>query len=258
LQWLNVGHAERVAWISAHLVVRSAGGCDETTSSLRLTGVLLRQGPTWLVQQLHFSSPTPAERTAGFTSSLDAITAVVEQERVDLCNCAAPDGTVTLLFTDIENSTPIAEELGDLRWIELLREHNRIVRECLVLHGGEEVKTIGDAFMVAFGSARRALLCAIAIQRAVAAGAIEDGEGRVRVRIGLHPGEPVREGNDFYGKSVVLASRIAGQARGGEILVSSLLRELAESAGDIRFDDGQERPLKSLAGQHRLYAVLWA
>ena len=256
VQRLRISHAQHIAWIAAHAVARSGAGCDERTLSLQLTGVLERQGEGWVFQQLHISSPSLAD-PAGFASSLDAVTAFVEQERVDLCNCAAPDGTVTLLFTDIENSTPLAEEVGDLRWIELLREHNRILRDCISLHGGEEVKTIGDAFMVAFGSARRALLCAIAIQQSMSSFELDGEERQIRVRIGLHPGEPVREGNDFYGKSVVLASRIAGKASGGQILVSSLLRDLAESAGDVRFDDGHEASLKGLSGSHRLYSVLW-
>ena len=77
------------------------------------------------------------------------------------------------------------------------------------------------------------------------------------MRAGLHAGEPVREADDFYGKSVVLASRIAGQARGGEILVSSLLKELAESAGDIEFGEARVAELKGFAGTHTMFPVVW-
>lgn len=170
LQWRRISVTGSLAWIAAEAVGHTTVGCNELTLPLRFTGVLERRDATWLFQQLHWSTPAVTQAAdASFPTSLDAVTSVVEQERVDLCNCAAPDGTVTLLFTDIENSTPMAEELGDLRWIDVLREHNAIVRECIALHGGSEVKTIGDAFMVAFGSARRALLCAIDIQRAVSA-----------------------------------------------------------------------------------------
>ncbi len=79
----------------------------------------------------------------------------------------------------------------------------------------------------------------------------------MRVRIGLHAGEPVREGNDFHGKSAIFASRIAGEATGGEILVSALLHELTESAGDIRFGAGREVELKGLAGTHQVYPVVF-
>src|SRR5206468_1190921 len=90
---------------------------------------------------------------------------------------AAPDGTVTILFTDIEGYTAMTERLGDLRAQEVLRAHNAIIREQVTAHGGFEVKSQGDGFMVAFSSARRAILCAIAMQRE-SAGDIPFGEGR--------------------------------------------------------------------------------
>src|SRR5947209_19222319 len=94
--------------------------------------------------------------------------------------------------------------------------------------------------MVVFGSARRALLCAIGVQQGISRYGADHPEHAVRVRVGLRAGEPVREGNDFHGRSVIFASRIAGEASGGEILASALLRELTESAGDIRFDAGRD------------------
>ena len=77
------------------------------------------------------------------------------------------------------------------------------------------------------------------------------------MRIGLHTGEFVQEKEDFFGKNVILASRIADQAQGGEILVSSPLKELTESSGDIRFGEAQEMDLKGLAGSNRVYPVEW-
>src|SRR3970282_1532554 len=110
---------------------------------------------------------------------------------------------------------------------ELLREHNAIVRQQVKSHGGFEVKSEGDGFMLAFQSARRALQCAIDIQRAFAE-RNEAAEEAIRVRIGLHTGEAIKEGDDFFGKHVTLAVCVAGQAQGGQILVSSLLKELTE------------------------------
>ena len=181
----------------------------------------------------------------------------VGQEQPDLRANAAPDGTVTLLFTDIDESTEMTERLGDLRWMGVLREHNAIVRERVAAHGGFEVKTIGDAFMVAFQSARRALTCSMDIQRAFAAYSRENPECAIRIRVGLHAGEPVREGDDFYGKSVIVASRIAGQARGGEILVSALLRDLVESSGDIKFGEPRQAELKGFAQRYEVIPILW-
>jgi class 3 adenylate cyclase len=195
--------------------------------------------------------------TADVRSSIDAVAEAVEDERPDLSNAAAPDGTVTILFSDIEGSTAMTERLGDRRWLEVLREHNRVVRDQVRDHEGFEVKSQGDGFMIAFSSARRALDCAISVQRAFAAQADERPDEAVRVRIGMHTGEAIREQDDFFGRNVILAARIAAQAEGQEILVSSLLKELTESSGDIAFGEAREVVLKGLTGTYRLHAVDW-
>ena len=195
-----------------------------------------------------------------FKTSIDAVGAAVQSERPNLpSQTVAPDGTVTLLFTDIEGSTPLNEQLGDQRWLALLKEHNALVRAQLQAHDGYEVKTEGDGFMVAFSSGRKALQCAIAIQRTFSAHDWDGqtGEAGIQVRIGLHTGEMIQDAGDFYGKHVNLAARIASEARGGEILVSSLLQELAHSGGDIAFGDGREVALKGLSGTQRVFAVGW-
>jgi class 3 adenylate cyclase len=81
---------------------------------------------------------------------------------------------------------------------------------------------------------------------------------RLRVRIGLHSGQAIREEDDFYGRSVVLAARIASEARGGEILVSALVRELTEPSGEFAFGDPTDVELKGLSGMHRLSSVRWS
>ncbi len=189
-------------------------------------------------------------------TSIDALTATVQVERPDLRAHAAPDGTVTLLFTDIVDSTPLNERLGDQRWMELLREHNDIVRSQVADHQGYEVKTEGDGFMIAFSSARRALQCAIAIQHAFAR-RNETADEPVRVRAGLHTGEMIQDAGDFYGRHVNLAARIASEAKGGEILVSALLKELTESGGDVEFGKARNAELKGLAGTQRVFPVDW-
>jgi len=153
-------------------------------------------------------------------------------------------------------ATAITERLGDRRWLELLRAHNVIVREQVAAHEGFEVKSEGDGFMLAFQSARRGIECGVDIQRAFAE-RNESAREPIRVRIGLHTGEAIKEADDFFGKNVILAARIAGQAQGGEILVSSLLKELTESGGDIAFGEGREVELKGLSGQHRVFEVEW-
>ena len=130
------------------------------------------------------------------------------------------------------------------------------MRKRVAAHEGFEVKSEGDGFMLAFQSARKALECAVDIQRAFA-DRNAFAEEPIRVRIGLHTGEALKEADDFFGKNVILAARIAGQAKGGEILVSSLLKELTESAVGVTFGDGREVELKGLSGQHRVFEVVW-
>ncbi len=189
-------------------------------------------------------------------TSIDAVASTVYTEKPDLRQHASPDGTVTILFSDIEGSTAKTEELGDQRWMEVLREHNAIVREQLAAHDGFEVKSEGDGFMLAFQSARKALQCAVETQKAFAKRA-ESSDQPINVRMGLHTGEVIKEGDDFFGKHVNLAARIAGQAAGGEILVSSLLKELTASGGDIKFSVGRALELKGLSGPYEVYGVEW-
>ena len=206
-------------------------------------------------------------------TSIDVVAESVGRERPEIATHAAPDGTVTIMFSDIEDSTVLTERLGDQAWQDLLRKHNALIREQLRAHDGYEVKTMGDGFMVAFQSAKKGLDCAIAIQRAVRQRwpMMDDGRSRwtataihprrsIRhvhpVRIGLHAGEAIKDGDDFYGKNVILASRVAGKAVGGEILVSSLLRALVESSvGAAMFGEPREVELKGLAGAHTVFAV---
>jgi class 3 adenylate cyclase len=189
-------------------------------------------------------------------TSVDEVASTVASERPSLRRAAAPDGTVTILFSDIERSTALNERLGDVRWLELLRIHNRLVRDQVRAHDGFEVKAQGDGFMIAFPSARRAIQCARAIRDAVGRDLSGHPDGPIRVRIGLHTGEAIREESDFYGKNVVVAARITDQARGGEILASSVVKALTDSAGDIRFDGEREVELAGLAGTHTVYEVV--
>jgi class 3 adenylate cyclase len=189
-------------------------------------------------------------------TSVGQVASSVGSERPSLRPAAAPDGTVTMLFSDIEGSTALNERLGDVRWLELLRAHHALVREEVQRHGGYEVKSQGDGFMIAFPSARRAVECARAIQAAIESELGQHPDGPVRLRIGLHTGEAMREEADFYGKNVALAARIADQARGGEVLASSVVKQLTESAGDIDFEDEREVELAGLSGRHTVYRVV--
>lgn len=180
-----------------------------------------------------------------------------EAERMgdEIRHLAAPDGTVTILFSDIEASTEIVDELGDRRAGEIFAIHNDIVRGHVKAHGGFEVKAQGDGFMLAFSGASRALRCAIAIQRDLAEHAALHPEEAVRVRMGLNTGEALREGNDFLGRTVIVAARLADEAKGGEIAVSSVLRELCSATGEFTFSPARDVMLKGFAGTQTIYTV---
>lgn len=174
-----------------------------------------------------------------------------------LNGAGAPGGTVTILFSDIEGFTEINERLGDRKAQEIVRTHNAIVRGNVGACGGFEVKTAGDGFMIAFDSASRALRCAQAIQHELAAYNRSHPEQPIKVRMGLHTGEAIRDNEDFLGRTVIVASRIADSACGGEILVSALLKELVTGTGEFRFGDPREVELKGLSGTHQVVPVLW-
>ena len=167
----------------------------------------------------------------------------------------SPSGLVTILFTDVEGSTALTQRLGDAKARELLREHERMVREALKAHGGFEVKTMGDGFMASFSSATKALECAIAVQRAFEEHN-ESAEEPIKVRVGLNAGEPIAEDDDLFGTAVNEAARITAAAKGGEILVSDVVRQLVKGRVFL-FADRGETNLKGFDEPVRLFEVRW-
>jgi class 3 adenylate cyclase len=189
--------------------------------------------------------------------SIEQLAGWAEVEQPDLRRMASRDGTVTILFSDIEDSTAINEELGDRAWVRILGAHDSIVRARVEEHGGHIVKAQGDGFMVAFASPEEALRCAIEIQRSLAAGNRRLRKAQIRVRIGIHVGEAVAKDGDLFGRNVAYAARVASEADGGEILVSSEVSEAAADAGEIRFTRPRPAELKGIPGEHQLLAVQW-
>jgi class 3 adenylate cyclase len=143
-----------------------------------------------------------------------------------------PAGTVTLLFTDIEGSTRLIEELGEEGYVRALAEHRRLLRDALSGHGGVEVDTQGDAFLYAFSDPVEALAAAADGQAALAS-------GHVAVRVGLHTGELQLTGEGYAGRELHRAARIAASGHGGQVVVSAATRA---------FVDGELVEL----GEHRL------
>jgi class 3 adenylate cyclase len=164
-------------------------------------------------------------------------------------------GLRTVLFTDIVGHTEMMQRLGDAKGRDVLREHERITRETLKQHGGAEVKTMGDGFLASFGSVTKAMDCAIALQRAFAAHT-ESMPEPLHVRVGLNAGEPIEEDGDLFGSTVILASRIAANAHGGEILIPETVRGLLSGKSFLFSDRGEFVP-KGFDDAVRLYEVRW-
>jgi class 3 adenylate cyclase len=163
-----------------------------------------------------------------------------------------------MMVTDIAESTSFAERLGDRRWIEVLAEHNVLVREHVARHGGTEVKSQGDGFLVVFPSARRAIMAAVDVQRALASYRDDHPDTPIEVRVGLHTGEIVDVDGDVFGQNVVVAVRITDHAEPSEIVVSGLTRDLTVSGGDLSFGPADQVELKGLSEPWRIHRVTWS
>jgi DNA-binding NarL/FixJ family response regulator/class 3 adenylate cyclase len=165
--------------------------------------------------------------------------------------------TVTVLFADVEGSTALLERLGQARWLRALADYEAVLSATLERHGGTLVKALGDGHLLSFPSARAALRCAVAIQRSLPLESAPD----LRVRMGMHTGEPEIREDDLQGRTVVKAARIADLAHGGEILVSGIVRELAQADEDLEeeiwFEDSREVELRGLRGRHLVLSAKW-
>lgn len=163
------------------------------------------------------------------------------------------DRWVTAMFTDIVGSTALAGRLGDAAYAEVLATHRRTVRDVLAAHGGTEVGTQGDGFLVTFASPAAAVSCAVALQQRLAAER-DDADRTPHVRIGLHAGEAHARDGDVVGQMVNVAARVADTAGADEIVVTE---SVAEHAGDVAVDDLGLRSLDGLPTPRHLLAVRW-
>ncbi len=166
-----------------------------------------------------------------------------------------PTGTVTFLFTDIEGSTRLLQRLGD-RYPGVLRDHNDLLRTAIESAGGREVSTEGDSFFVAFPSAPQAVAAALEVQRRIAAHPWPDEES-VRVRMGVHTGRGIVEGDTYVGLDVHRAARIAAAAHGGQMVISAATKELVEQAlpHGARLRDLGKHRLKDLLHAEHLFQL---
>lgn len=183
-------------------------------------------------------------------SSLEDLAHWVSEDRGEIVRMTAPDGTTTLFFSDIENSTALNEQRGDRRWLAVLRTHDAVVRAAIEGNHGHVVKTQGDGFFAVFVAPADAVRAAQAIQRQLHSSRRLKG---ISVRIGLHRGQVLSRDGDYFGRNVAMAARVAAQAGGGQTLVSTDVRDALHD--EVLFEPVGVFELKGLTGVHELWAV---
>jgi len=164
---------------------------------------------------------------------------------------------VAVLFTDVEDATPLVERLGDDAWYDVLQDHNEILRRHVAVHQGREPASAGDGFLFVFDDVGEALICAIEIQRDLHRYASERGID-IRVRMGVHTGEVIRKGDAIIGREVHVAARVAAAASGGQILVSGQVHDALAASGRFHFGDEHKLTLKGLSGTYSAFEVDWS
>lgn len=183
-----------------------------------------------------------------------ALRDIVEAAVPEIRSFFAPGGTVAIVFSDIADSTRLNHRLGDEAWADLLGEHDAAVRAVVRSEGGRVVKRQGDGFMAAFHDAASATRAALALEDAATSALTS--KVKLRLRIGVHVGEMVSQRGDYFGTNVVVAARVAAEAKPGTVLVTDAVVE------DMGHLDGIDaRPLRraarlrGLEGRHQLHVV---
>jgi pilus assembly protein CpaF len=165
------------------------------------------------------------------------------------------EGTVTVMFTDMEGSTNLLSTRGFTESHEIMKAYESIIDEKVAEHAGRRIKGLGDGLMVSFGSSRHGVECALEIQKAIAEYSKQNPERKIRIRIGINTGEVVEEAGDIFGAAVNVAARVAGKAKGGEILVSDVVRSLVGPVAEIKFDFKGAYKLKGFPDRWRIHKV---
>jgi adenylate cyclase len=196
--------------------------------------------------------------TGVIQSTIEDLTAWASEEQTEIVHMAAPDGTVTIFFSDIENSTQLNARMGDRTWVKVLEAHDQVLRSRIAQYRGQVVKTAGDGFMVAFRDPEAACRAAIGIQSDLRRPSeLLRRHGKVRVRIGIHTGQVVAKDGDYFGENVALAARVADLASGGEVLCSDAVRDaLEEDAAVDLVDPTDPIELKGLPGEYVVWRVV--
>ena len=221
---------------------------DREAAPFRFTLVFVLEDGLWRIVQSHNSKAAQNTEIMGvqLTTGLSELLETMGDTQDDL-RASFSEGTVTLMFTDIEDSSSLAARLGDEAWVEKLGRHDTVIREIVEAHSGLVVKTLGDGAMAAFDSTRLGARAAVEIQKAFA-----DGEFDLKVRIGLHVGDVVQTGDDYLGHAVNKAARVTSAAGGGEIMVSQAVSALLADVPEFEFGTPLDTELKGLPGIHQV------
>ena len=191
-------------------------------------------------------------------SSIEDLQAWAASEEQEIRSMADSDGRVTLLFSDIEDSTPLNERLGDDTWVRVLAAHDSLVRARVDKYRGQVVKTSGDGFMVAFRDAEAACRAAVGIQKDLrrTLDPMLRVVAPVKVRIGIHTGTVISRDGDYFGRNVAMAARVGALATGGEVLVTNAVHESLDDDAAVTLVEMGEVELKGLPGDHLVWRVL--
>ncbi|SDE19990.1 nuclear transport factor 2 family protein [Ruegeria marina] len=219
--------------------------------TFRSTFVLHLEQAVWRIVHVHNSNPVSnmealGYESRGFEDLLEAALATPDQ--------LGRTGIATIMFTDIADSSVLAETLGDARWSIAVRAHLKQVEAIVTEHGGTLIKTLGDGTMSAFPSATAALTAAARLQQAMVD---TDVEPRLRIRIGLHTGDLVEQEGDMFGTVVNKAARVAALAAPDDICLSDATRIMVGAGRQFRFSPPVEVTLKGLEGRHVIHRLEW-
>lgn len=247
------------AWVEGDVgwtTTRSTVTSNAVERALRVTSLFRLELEGWRIIHEHWSVGMPNQEVLGvpLAYGLDRVVDAVENERPDLTGLAAGDGTITLVFTDIEGSTALNGSFGDEAWIKVLRAHNAVIERLTDAHRGTVVQRVGDGYMLVFPAARRALRAALAIEAEIR-GTFDDPGSPIRVRMGVHTGEVIRDANEFFGQAVNYAARVAAAAGGGEILASNLVHDLVSADRSFTFGAPREVEMKGIDGRQIVHPL---
>ena len=233
-------------WVAATGILATPTG----DHPLRVTAVFILEAGVWKI--ILWNTSIARSNLELFdielTTTLNDLLDSVSEDSTAIASIGGTDEIVTLVFTDVVDSTVLAARIGDAEWFSLMARYEQEITEITERHDGRAVKTLGDGSMLAFSSARSAVEASIDIQTA-----FRDDE--FELRVGIHSGHALRTEDDLLGLTVNKAARITAAAEGGSILASSTVKDLAGSMKGVEFGPPKNLTLKGLDGLHPVYEI---